>query len=146
MHDDVSGGEQLENAGPVIETDATHDPGCSGSKADRLQARRHRELPRLRGRAAAISVSTSATGRAYTLAIGNVTAIGTATTIGGHHLAGLMQTTAQLVPGQSAGGPLVNLSGQVIGIDLAGLAHGTSITSYAIPINEALAVARQLKP
>ena len=96
--------------------------------------------------AAAISVSTSATGKAFTLAIGNVTAISTATTIGGHRLAGLMQTAAQLVPGRSAGGPLVNLSGQVIGIDLAGSARGTSITSCAIPINEALALARQLKP
>lgn len=95
--------------------------------------------------AAAISVGTSATGKAFTLAIGNVTAISTATTIGGHRLAGLMQTTAQLVPGQSAGGPLVNLSGQVIGINLVGSARGTSITSYAIPINEALAAARQLK-
>ena len=123
MHDDVSGGEQLENAGPVIETDATHDltllqleggpvfkPVAIGNSRDFAAG------------AAAISVSTSATGRAYTLAMGDVTAIGTATTIGGHHLAGLMQTTAQLVPGQSAGGRLVNLSGQVIGIDLAGLA------------------------
>lgn len=95
--------------------------------------------------AAAISVSTSATGKAFTLAIGNITAISAATTIGGHRLAGLMQTTARLVPGQSAGGPLVNLSGQVLGIDPAGSAHGTSITSYAIPMNEVLAVARQLK-
>ena len=95
--------------------------------------------------AAAISVSTSVSGKAFTLAIGNVITVSTATTIGGHRLAGLMQTTAQLIPGQSAGGPLVNLSGQVIGIDLTGSAHGASITSYAIPINEALAVARQLK-
>jgi len=55
-----------------------------------------------------------------------------------------MQTTAQLVPGQSAGGPLVNLSGQVIGIDLAGSAHGANVTSYAVPINQALTIARQL--
>ncbi len=42
-------------------------------------------------------------------------------------------------------GPLVNLSGQVVGIDLTGSAQDTSTTSYAIPVNEALAVASQLK-
>ena len=46
--------------------------------------------------------------------------------------------------GQGAGS-LVNLSGQLIGIDLTGSARGTSATSYAIPVNDALAVARQLK-
>jgi S1-C subfamily serine protease len=131
----------------LIETDAVHDLTLlqlEGGRAFRTVAiGNSRDFA---VGAAAISVSTSATGRAFTLAIGNVTAISTATTIGGHRLAGLMQTTAQLVPGQSAGGPLVNLSGQVIGIDLAGSAHGTSITSYAIPIDEALAVARQLRP
>ena len=35
--------------------------------------------------------------------------------------------------------------GQMIGIDLTGSARGTSATSYAIPVNDALAVASQLK-
>jgi S1-C subfamily serine protease len=95
--------------------------------------------------AAATSVSTSASGKAFTLAVGNVSNASAATTIGGHRITGLMQTTAQVFPGQSAGGPVVNLSGQVVGIDLSGSAHGASITSYAVPINEALQVARDLK-
>jgi S1-C subfamily serine protease len=77
--------------------------------------------------------------------IGNVGATNASTTIGGHRLTGLLQTTAQIIPGQSAGGPLVNLSGQLIGIDLTGSAQSTSATSYAIPVNDALAVARQLR-
>jgi S1-C subfamily serine protease len=56
-----------------------------------------------------------------------------------------MKTTAQVVAGQSAGGPVVNLSGQVVGIDLSGSARGANVTSYAVPVNEALQVARQLK-
>lgn len=93
----------------------------------------------------AVAVGTGANGRSFTPATGNVTSVNAAAVIGGRHLAGLLQTTAQFVSGQSAGGPLVNLSGQVIGIDLTGLARGASITGYTVPINEALAVARQLK-
>ncbi len=54
-------------------------------------------------------------------------------------------TTVRVVPGQGAGGPLVNLSGQVIGIDLTGSSASASATSYALPINEALTLTRQLK-
>ena len=51
----------------------------------------------------------------------------------------------QVIPGQGTGGPLVNLSGQVIGITLAGSPGGAHGTSFAMPINEALTIARQLK-
>ena len=74
--------------------------------------------------AAATSVSTNASGKAFTLAVGNVSSTGAAATIGGHRITGLMTTSAQVFAGQSAGGPLVNLSGQVVGIDLSGSAHG----------------------
>ena len=95
--------------------------------------------------AAATSVSTNASGKAFTLAVGNVSGTGAAATIGGRRVTGLMTTSAQVRAGQSAGGPVVNLSGQVVGIDLPGSAHGTDVTSYAVPVNEALQVARQLK-
>ena len=36
-------------------------------------------------------------------------------------------------------------SRQKIGIDLSGSAHGADVTSYAVPVNEALQVAQQLK-
>jgi S1-C subfamily serine protease len=95
--------------------------------------------------AAATSVSTNASGKAFTLAVGNVSGTGAAATIGGRRVTGLMTTSAQVLAGQSAGGPVVNLSGQVVGIDLSGSAHGADVTSYAVPVNEALQVARQLE-
>lgn len=39
----------------------------------------------------------------------------------------------------------VSTSSTVMGIELAGWAQGADITSYAVPINQALTIARQLK-
>ena len=39
----------------------------------------------------------------------------------------------------------VSTSSTVMGIELAGSAQGADITSYAVPINQALTIARQLK-
>ncbi len=62
-------------------------------------------------------------------------------------LHGLIQTSADIVPGDS-GGPLASPAGQVIGMDTAGssisLAGQTPAAGFAIPINTALAVARQI--
>ena len=93
--------------------------------------------------AAVISIAASANGRAFTLGVGSLTGEDAAFTVGGRRLTGLMATTARVMPG-GVGGPLVNLSGQVIGLDVAGWARGVDATGYAIPVNSALAVARQL--
>ena len=65
-----------------------------------------------------------------------------------HELAGLIQTDAELHPGES-GGPLLDARGRVIGIDTAastGFAfHSGSNEGYAIPIDRALAIARQIR-
>ncbi|MDQ1515190.1 MAG: hypothetical protein QOE80_1020 [Actinomycetota bacterium] len=63
-------------------------------------------------------------------------------------LSGLIQTDAPLQPGDS-GGPLLNSSGQVIGIDTAASAGrrfrtGSSV-GLAIPINQARAIAAQIQ-
>jgi S1-C subfamily serine protease len=60
----------------------------------------------------------------------------------------MIQTNANIVSGDS-GGPLANSAGQVIGMDTAGNGGGFSVqgqgsTGYAIPIDNALAVARQI--
>ncbi len=49
------------------------------------------------------------------------------------------------MPGEETGGPLVNLSGQAIGINVAGTGSGLHHTGFAVPINEALAVASQIQ-
>jgi S1-C subfamily serine protease len=57
-------------------------------------------------------------------------------------LHGMMQTNADIRPGDS-GGPLADVAGRVIGIDTA--AGGDTVYSgYAIPINQALPIARQI--
>jgi S1-C subfamily serine protease len=87
---------------------------------------------------------------------GKVTALNqsiTATDEGGQNpedLTGLIQTSAALQPGDS-GGPLVDAQGKVIGIDTAASirfrfrrAQSTGSASYAIPINQALEIARKI--
>jgi S1-C subfamily serine protease len=61
-------------------------------------------------------------------------------------LDGLIATSASLQPGDS-GGPLVNGSGQIIGMDTAASVANqlTPTTSFAIPIDQALGVARQIQ-
>ena len=62
-------------------------------------------------------------------------------------LHGMIATSAGIVPGDS-GGPLSTAAGQVIGMDTAGdsvsLTQQQAATGFAIPINTALSVARQI--
>src|SRR5579875_3809670 len=71
-------------------------------------------------------------------------------TISSETLHGMIETNADIVSGDS-GGPLVNASGRVIGMDTAGSGGGgfsfpqqQQQAGFAIPINTALAVARQI--
>jgi S1-C subfamily serine protease len=82
--------------------------------------------------------------KGVTLNVGFLGSLDAAVTIGGHRLDGLLESTAQVVPGQETGGPLVDLSGQVIGIDIAGAGTGLRTVGFAIPINKALAIARKI--
>jgi S1-C subfamily serine protease len=62
------------------------------------------------------------------------------------HLTGMLQTNADLIPGDS-GGPLASTSGQVIAMDTATLDETTTSqqnVGYAIPINKAMSIARQI--
>ena len=64
-------------------------------------------------------------------------------------LNGMISTDANIRAGDS-GGPLVNTAGQVIGIDTAGtstfqVASASSTEGFAVPINTAMAVVRQIE-
>jgi S1-C subfamily serine protease len=91
------------------------------------------------------AVGSSGVTRTFTLHIGNLTSLNGAATVGGTRLTGLLLVTSQVLPGQGTGGPLVNLSGQTVGIDVAGAESGLHSAGLAIPINQALAAARHIE-
>ena len=88
---------------------------------------------------------------------GSVTALNQAITASdqldgvSENLTNLIETNADVQSGDS-GGSLVNSSGQVVGMDTAAAssyslqaANGTTNQGYAIPINQALSIARQIE-
>jgi S1-C subfamily serine protease len=89
----------------------------------------------------------------FTPASGRVTALGRGITVGNdqggsEHLNGMIQTNAAVRPGDS-GGPLLNASGQVIGMDTAaavgqGYQQAANV-GWAIPINKAVSIAQQIQ-
>jgi S1-C subfamily serine protease len=89
-----------------------------------------------------------------TPASGAVTGVAKSITVsddqgGSERLTGLIETDAALQPGDS-GGPLMNAKGKVIGVDSAAATGFTfrvasASDSYAIPINTAVRVAKQIE-
>jgi S1-C subfamily serine protease len=82
---------------------------------------------------------------------GRITGLGRSITVsddqgGSAQLSGLIQTSARLVPGDS-GGPLLDASNRVIGVDAAGSAGSefTASDGYAIPINKAVTLVKQME-
>lgn len=111
-----------------------------------------------RGNSAKLTVgqSTRAVGNAngggkLVLTIGRVTALRQHISVRNDdgstsQLAGLIETSARLVPGDS-GGPLLDAQGRVIGVDAAGSPSYQFEASdgYAIPINKAVSLAKTIE-
>jgi S1-C subfamily serine protease len=85
---------------------------------------------------------------------GAITGVAQAITVnddqgGSERLAGLIETSASLEPGDS-GGPLMNAAGKVIGMDTAasvgssGFRQVSAGDGYAIPIDKAITIAKQI--
>ena len=86
-------------------------------------------------------------------AAGTITGLGRGITVsddqgGSESLSGMIQTNAPIQPGDS-GGPLMNSSGQVVGMDTAasaanGSTQDVATAGFAIPIDKALSIASQI--
>jgi len=74
------------------------------------------------------------------LSTGGITGIDVPVTLDGQRLTGLLQDTALGAPASELGGPLFNLSGQVVGLSVG---YGAG-AGYAVPIDSALQLARQI--
>lgn len=78
----------------------------------------------------------------HTVTVGVISAKGRPLTIGSRHYRNLLQTSAAINPGNS-GGPLLNLAGQVIGINTAVSTQGQGI-GFAIPTSTVEEILPQL--
>jgi len=99
----------------------------------------------------AITGVGNAEGQGYlSAAEGQVTALDQQITVAdelsgeGKTLDGLIETDAAIVSGDS-GGPLFDADGEVIGIDTAASSNTQDPTGYAIPIADAIDIARQIE-
>ena len=95
--------------------------------------------------AAVTAVGSSGITRTIALDLGNLASQHGTATVSGKRLTGLLESSLQSLPSEETGGPLVNLSGQVIGITVAGAGSPLHYTGFAVPINEALAVAKSIQ-
>jgi len=80
------------------------------------------------------------TAKGVLLSTGAVTGIDVPVNLDGQRLTGLLEVSSLAVPASELGGPLFNLSGQVIGLSV-GYGGGEG---YVVPIDSALQLARQL--
>jgi S1-C subfamily serine protease len=95
---------------------------------------------------AAVTVLGSAgVTKTIALDLGNLASHAGAVTVADQQLTGLLESSLQVLPEQETGGPVVSLSGQVVGITVGGAGSGLHAKGFAVPINRALTVARQLQ-
>jgi S1-C subfamily serine protease len=90
------------------------------------------------------SVGATGTSKSVVLSTGDVIGINVPGSVNGHRLSGLLEVNSLDRPAQETGGPLVNLSGQVLGIGIAATDSGVAGSGYVVPIDAALAIARQI--
>ena len=90
------------------------------------------------------AVGTTGHQKALSMDVGTLTTLNTTVSVGQATRSGLMESALQSDMPSAIGGPLVDLSGRVIGITVGGWGSGLHIVGYAIPINTALAIATRI--
>jgi S1-C subfamily serine protease len=122
---------------------ATLQVGNSATLAD--AAYRSKELAyHVAGEVDDTAIGTVGLRDALTMNVGTLIAVNRTVTVDGQTRTGLLQSALQSPPTTEIGGPLVDLTGRVIGIMIAGTGSGLHVSGYALPINQALAVASQI--
>jgi len=90
------------------------------------------------------AVGTTGHQKALSMDVGTLTTLNTTVSVGQATRSGLMESALQSDMPSAIGGPLVDLSGRVIGITVGGWGSGLHIVGYAIPINTALTIATRI--
>lgn len=120
---------QLQDAGGLQTASIDEDPVSTGDAVTAV------------GNAGGTGTLTAADGKVTDLSASITTA--SEGSVASETLHGLIETNADVVPGDS-GGPLLDAEGEVVGIDTAA-SSGTQIDGYAIPITQALSVVQQIQ-
>jgi hypothetical protein len=81
--------------------------------------------------------------KGLTVSFGGISAIGVPVSLDGQRLTGLLEVTSLGVPARELGGPVFNVSGQVLGLSVGQGSSGAG-DGYVVPIDSALQVARQI--
>ncbi|MCL2585257.1 MAG: serine protease [Streptosporangiales bacterium] len=88
------------------------------------------------------SAGGSPAARGLTMSTGKLIRTGVPVTLDGRRLTGLLETTSLTAPASELGGPVFNLSGQVVGLNVG---SGTHVdVGYAVPVDSALRIARKI--
>ena len=134
----------------VVGTDATDDVAVLQlARASGLTTARYATSAATTGDAVTAIGNAEGTGDLVS-ASGAITATNQSITVQGdttdssENLSNLIEVNADIVPGDS-GGPLLNAGGQVVGMDTAASSGSSQTVGYAIPIAQALSIAKQIE-
>ena len=132
----------------VVARDPVYDVAVLKIKAANLPVLRLGNSDRLKVGQTVIAIGNALGEFRNTVSVGVVSGLSRSITasgpgIGSERLVGVIQTDASINPGNS-GGPLLNLKGEVVGINTA-VVQGAQNIGFAIPINEVKSIIESVK-
>jgi Trypsin-like peptidase domain len=141
--DPVAGLALLQMEGPKGRPFSTVTLGNSDTLVKNAEAARETSY-HVRSQVYDTAVGTTGTQNYLSMDVGTLSTLNTTVSVGTTDRGGLMASRLQSDMPSAIGGPLVDLSGRVIGITIGGSGSGLNIVAYAIPINTALTIASQI--
>jgi len=141
--DPAAGLALLQLEGPKARPFSTVTVGNSATLVKSAEAARESSY-HVPGQVYDTAVGTTGREAALSIDVGTLDTLNTTVTVGRTTRSGLMASVLQSDMPSAIGGPLVDLTGRVIGITIGGSGSGLDIIGYAIPINTALAVATRI--